>query len=167
MSQSWKVKCLEPCPGDVRTGIPKHHGWCSKLDHLCQDCAEWTGRLEKPESGIQNRNVNGNRMQNRNRKRKRKRNSNVKGNRYKNRNIIILILLQFIQKIRKLVWYHAPPWISLYYSNEKVKKAASKISKAAALGVHRTFCQFLHRLCTTTTWNDQILSSLENVNGRR
>ena len=31
------------------------------------------------------------------------------------------------------------------------KKRASKISKATALRVHRAFCQFLHRLCTTTT----------------
>ena len=64
-----------------------------------------TGRLEKPETGIRNRN--------RNRKRQRDRNSNVKGNRYKNRDIIyfklLLILIQFIQKLRKLVLYHAPP----------------------------------------------------------
>ena len=65
-------------------------------------------------AGIRNRNGNGNRKRNRNRNRNRKRNrnSNVKGNRYKNRDIIILILLQFIQKVRKLVWYHASPWIS-------------------------------------------------------
>ena len=77
----------------------------------------WKSR--NSESGIRNRNGNGNRKRNRNRnrnrkrKRKRNRNSNVKGNRYKYRDIIILILLQFIQKIRKLVWYHASPWISI------------------------------------------------------
>ena len=73
------------------------------------------GRLEKPETGIGNRNGNGNR--------KRNRNSNVKGNRYKNRNIIILILLQFIQKIRKLVWYHAPPKISILQHREGKKSS--------------------------------------------
>ena len=59
-----------------------------------------------------------------------------------------------------------PTLISIYYGNEKVKKAASLISTATASQVHRSFCQFLHRLCTTTTWNDQILSSLENLNGK-
>ena len=59
-----------------------------------------------------------------------------------------------------------PRRISKYYGNEKVKKAASLISKATALQVHRALCQFLHRLCTTTTWNDQILSFLENLNGK-
>ena len=77
-----------------------------------------SGRLEKPETGIGNRNGNGNR--------KRNRNSNVKGNRYKNRNIIILILLQFIQKIRKLVWYHAPPKISILQHREGKKKQQVK-----------------------------------------
>ena len=47
------------------------------------------------------------------------------------------------------------------------KKAESLISKAIALRVHRTFCQFLHRLCTTTTWNYQLFSSLEDVKARR
>ena len=120
-----------------------------RVDRFCTKyrlaSLKFRGRLEKQETGIRNRNGNGNRKRNRNR------NSNVKGNRYKNRNIIIFILLQFIQKIRKLIWYHAPPKISLYYSNEKVKKAASKISNATALRVHRAFCQFLHRVCTTTT----------------
>ena len=60
-----------------------------------------------------------------------------------------------------------PHWISIYYGNEKVKKAASLISKATALKMHRAFCVCVHRLYTTTTWNDQILiSSLENENGK-
>ena len=46
------------------------------------------------------------------------------------------------------------------------KKAARLVSKATALQVHGAFCQFLHRLCITTTWHDQILSSLENLNGK-
>ena len=168
MSQPWKVKCLEPFPGDVRTGIPKHHGQLSKFDHLCQHGVGWAGRLEKPETGIRNRNVNGNRKQNRNRKQKRKRNSNVKGNRHKNRDIILLILLQFIQKRRKLVWYHShspPPRISLYYSNEKVKKTASKISRSFASASH--FLSISSPPMHNYDVCDQILSSLENVNGWR
>lgn len=120
------------------------------------------GHVEKPETSIRNRNGNKNR------------NSNVKGNLYKNRDIIILpstgnlffTLMQFIRKITKLEWYHAPSWISIYYGNEKVKKAASLISKANALQVYLTFCQFLRHLCTTTTWNDQILSSFKKVNSK-
>ena len=47
------------------------------------------------------------------------------------------------------------------------QKAPSFQSKATVLHAHCAFCQFLHRLCTTTMWNhDQILSSLENINGR-
>ena len=37
-------------------------------------------------------------------------------------------------------------------------------SKTTTLHVHHIFCKFLYRLCTTTTWNDQILSLLENGN---
>ena len=33
------------------------------------------------------------------------------------------------------------------------------------LHVHDAFCTFLRFLCTTTTWNDQILSLVENGNG--
>ena len=50
------------------------------------------GRLEKPETGIGNRNGNENRKRNRNRKRQQNRDSNVKRNRYKNRDIIYLKL---------------------------------------------------------------------------
>ena len=43
----------------------------------------------------------------------------------------------------------------------------SLISKATALQVHRALSVYVHRLSTTTTWNDQILLSyLENVNGK-
>ena len=53
-------------------------------------------------------------------------------------------------KKKKTSLVSCSPWLSLYYGNEKVKKAASKISKATALRVHRAFCQFLHHPCTTT-----------------
>ena len=38
-----------------------------------------------------------------------------------------------------------------YYGNQRVKKAASLISKATALQVHRAFCLYVYRLRTTTT----------------
>ena len=40
------------------------------------------------------------------------------------------------------------------------------MSKTTTLHVHHAFCIFLCRPCPTTTWNDQILSWLENGNGR-
>ena len=47
---------------------------------------------------------------------------------------------------------------------ENVKKALGLMSKTTTLHVHHAF--FLRFLCTTTTWNDQILSLLENGNGK-
>ena len=38
------------------------------------------------------------------------------------------------------------------------QKAAGFQSKATVLHAHYAFCQFLHCLCTTTMWNDQIWS---------
>ena len=70
-------------------------------------------------------------------------------------------------KHKKTSMVSCSPWISIYYGNEKVKKAASLTSKATALQVHHAFCVYVHRLCTTTTWSDQILlSSLGKVNGK-
>ena len=70
-------------------------------------------------------------------------------------------------KNKKTSLVSCSPWISIYYSNKKVKKAASLITKATALQVHRALCVYVHHLYTTTTWNDQILLSyLENVNGK-
>ena len=40
------------------------------------------------------------------------------------------------------------------------------MSKTTTLHVHHAFCIFLCRPCPTTTWNDQILSWLENGNGK-
>ena len=45
---------------------------------------------------------------------------------------------------------------------ENVKKALGLMSKTTTLHVHHAF--FLRFLYTTTTWNDQILSLLENGN---
>ena len=39
------------------------------------------------------------------------------------------------------------------------------MSKITTLQVHHAFWKFLCRFCTTTTWNGQILRSLENGNG--
>ena len=47
------------------------------------------------------------------------------------------------------------------------EKAASKINKATAVRVHRAFCQFSSPSMHNYNVNDQILSCLENVNGRR
>ena len=47
---------------------------------------------------------------------------------------------------------------------ENVKKALGLMSKTTTLHVHHAF--FLRFLCTTTTWNDQILSLLENGKGK-
>ena len=54
-------------------------------------------------------------------------------------------------KNRKNSLVSCSPLISIYYSNEKVKKAASLISKATAMQVHHALCVCVHRLCTTTT----------------
>ena len=40
------------------------------------------------------------------------------------------------------------------------------MSKTTTVHVHHAFCIFLCRPCPTTTWNDQILSWLENGNGK-
>ena len=47
------------------------------------------------------------------------------------------------------------------------KKAIGLVSKTTTLHVHITlFCTFLSCPCTTTTWNDQILSFFEDGKGR-
>ena len=47
-----------------------------------------------------------------------------------------------------------------------VKKAIGLMSKTTTLHVYHAICTFLCCPCTTTTWNDQILSLLENGNGK-
>ena len=49
---------------------------------------------------------------------------------------------------------------------ENVKKAIGLISKKQQLTCITLFCTFLCCPCTTTTWNDQILSLLGNGNGK-
>ena len=49
-------------------------------------------------------------------------------------------------------------------SNRNVKKGLNLISKTTSLHVHHAFLYILCCLCTTTMWNDQILSWLENGN---
>ena len=49
--------------------------------------------------------------------------------------------------------------------NGNVKRAIGLTSKTT-LHVHHAFCKFRCRLCTTTTWNDKILSVLEDGNGK-
>ena len=53
-------------------------------------------------------------------------------------------------------------------SNENVKKAISLQSKKkTTLHVHHSFCTFLCRRCTTTTWKCVIFRFMEVVNKRR
>ena len=51
-------------------------------------------------------------------------------------------------------------------SNGNVKKALNLMSKTTTLHVHHAFLYILCCPCTTTKWNDQILSGLENGNGK-
>ena len=46
------------------------------------------------------------------------------------------------------------------------QKAIRLVSKTTTLTCTTFFCTFLRRLCTTTTWNDQILSLIEDENGK-
>ena len=55
-----------------------------------------------------------------------------------------------------------PPRISLYYGNEKVEKAASNSFASAS-----RFLSISSPPMHNYDVNDQILSSLENVNGRQ
>ena len=48
--------------------------------------------------------------------------------------------------------------------NENVKKTIGLISKTTTLHVHYTFCTFLSRFCTTTTWKCLISRFMENLN---
>ena len=68
----------------------------------------------------------------------------------------------YTKKIRKLVWYHAPPRISLYCSNDKVEKAGSNSFTSAS-----HFLSISSPPIHNYDVNDKILSSLENVNGGR
>ena len=53
-------------------------------------------------------------------------------------------------------------------SNENVKKAIGLQSKKkTTLHVHHSFCTFLCRRCTTTTWKCLIASFMKDVNKRR
>ena len=51
--------------------------------------------------------------------------------------------------------------------NENVKKTIGLISKTTTSHVQHTFCSFLSRFCTTTTWKCLILRFMEDVNKQR